>query len=62
MRAAARPYGMSKFYSFLGATIGSYAGWIIGARVGQATAFIVSMIGTGLGIYYGRRIAQYYGG
>ena len=53
---------MSKFYSFLGATIGSYAGWMIGARIGQASAFIVSMIGTGLGIYYGRRIAQYYGG
>lgn len=53
---------MSKFYSFLGATIGGYAGWALGARIGIATAFILSMIGTGLGIYYGRRIAQYYGG
>lgn len=53
---------MVKFYAFLGATIGGYAGWAVGARIGFFTAFIVSMAGTGLGIYYGRRIAQYYGG
>jgi hypothetical protein len=52
---------MGKFFSFIGATIGGYAGWAIGARVGFTTAFIVSMVGTGVGIYYGRRIAQYYG-
>ena len=52
---------MSKLFSFLGATILGYAGWFIGARIGVATAFIVSMVGTGVGMYYGRRIAQYYG-
>ena len=53
---------MGKLFSFIGATIGGYAGWFVGARVGTATAFILSMVGTGIGIYYGRRIAANYGG
>ena len=52
---------MRKLFSFLGATILGYAGWFIGARVGITTAFIVSMVGTGFGMYYGSKIAQYYG-
>ena len=53
---------MEKVFSFIGATVGGYAGWALGATVGTATAFIVSMVGTGIGIYYGRRIARNYGG
>ena len=56
-----RPFGMGKLFSFIGATIGGYAGWFVGAKIGFTTAFIVSMIGTGVGMYYGRRIAQNYG-
>ncbi len=52
---------MSKLFSFLGATIGGYAGWFLGARIGFTTAFMLSMVGTGVGIYYGRRIARNYG-
>lgn len=52
---------MLKFYSFIGATIGSYAGWALGAPVGLMTAFMMSMVGTGAGIYAGRRTARYYG-
>jgi phage tail tape-measure protein len=52
---------MLKLYSFIGATAGSYAGWALGATIGMTTAFIVSMVGTGLGIYAGRRAAHYYG-
>jgi hypothetical protein len=48
---------MTKLMGFLGATIGSYAGWALGARSGFMTAFMVSMVGTGLGIYAGRRVA-----
>ena len=36
---------------------GSYAGWYLGARVGFTTAFMVSMVGLGIGLYYGRKIA-----
>ncbi len=52
---------MMKFYGFLGATIGSYAGWYIGTPIGFMTAFSLSMVGTGVGIYAGRRVAQHYG-
>ena len=52
---------MLKLYSFIGATVGSYAGWALGAPVGIMTAFMLSFVGTGLGIYAGRRVAHYYG-
>jgi hypothetical protein len=53
---------MGKLFSFVGATILGYVGWYIGAKVGITTAFIVSMVGTGVGMYYGRLIARNYGG
>jgi hypothetical protein len=52
---------MLKLYSFIGATAGGYLGWAVGAPVGFMTAFMVSMIGTGFGIYVGRRVAHHYG-
>jgi hypothetical protein len=52
---------MLKLYSFIGATVGSYSGWALGAPIGFMTAFMVSMVGTGVGIYAGRRIAHHYG-
>lgn len=51
---------MSKLFSFIGATVLGYVGWFAGARVGITTAFILSMVGTGVGMYYGRKIAQNY--
>ena len=36
---------MLKLYSFIGATVGSYAGWALGAPVGFMTAFMVSFVG-----------------
>ena len=52
---------MGKLFSFIGATIGSYAGWFLGAKIGFTTAFMLGMVGTGIGIYYGRMIARNYG-
>jgi uncharacterized membrane protein YeaQ/YmgE (transglycosylase-associated protein family) len=49
---------MTKLLGFVGATVGGYTGWALGALAGPFTAFMVSMIGTGVGMYYGRRIAQ----
>jgi len=46
---------MGKVFAFIGATIGGYGGWALGATVGFTTAFIVSMIGTGLGLWATRR-------
>ncbi|HEX9608345.1 MAG TPA: hypothetical protein VF962_14050 [Gemmatimonadaceae bacterium] len=56
----ARLLGMGKLFAFVGSTIGGYAGWALGATVGLTTAVMVSMVGTGIGIYYGRRIAKAY--
>jgi uncharacterized membrane protein YeaQ/YmgE (transglycosylase-associated protein family) len=49
---------INKLVGFIGATVGSYAGWFLGARVGMMTAFMLSVVGTGLGIFLGRRIVR----
>jgi len=41
-------------------TIGSAVGWWLGALVGTTTAIVLSAIGTGLGVYYARRLARDY--
>ena len=51
---------MTKLVILLTSTVGSAIGWWLGAKVGIMTAFMVSMLGTGLGIYYGRKAAQHY--
>ena len=49
---------MGKLLAFVGATAGGYTGWALGALVGTFAAFVVSMVGTAVGVYYARRIAQ----
>jgi len=51
---------MTKLMGFIGATLGSSAGWWLGAKIGFMTAFMVSIVGTGIGIYFGRRAAEHY--
>ena len=51
---------MKKLFAFVGATIGSYAGWALGAVFGTMTAFMLSIVGTGAGIYVGAKIAGQY--
>jgi len=48
---------MTKLAVFAGATLGGSIGWWLGAYAGVFTAFVLSMVGTGLGMYYGRRVA-----
>ena len=48
---------MNKLIGGIGATLGSAVGWWLGARGGFFMAFVVSMVGTGLGLYWGRRLA-----
>jgi len=47
-----------KLFGFVGATIGSYAGWALGHRFGTMTAFMTSTIVAGVGLWAGRRVAQ----
>ena len=51
---------MSKLLVLVGSTIGSYAGWWLGAHIGIMTAFMVSIAGMAFGIYVGRKIALNY--
>jgi hypothetical protein len=51
---------MSKLFMLVGSTVGSYAGWWVGGHAGVMTAFILSTVGTGAGLYAGRRMAQGY--
>jgi len=49
---------VSKVLTLLGASVGGAIGWWLGARIGTMTAFVVSTVGTGVGVYAGRRIAD----
>jgi hypothetical protein len=53
---------VSKLLALVGATVVGWLGWWLGAYVGTVTAFVLSMVGTGIGIYAGRRLAQHLGG
>lgn len=46
---------MSKLIYFIGATVGGWVGWYIGLPMGMFAAFMVSMVGTGFGIYAGHK-------
>ena len=52
--------GMSKLASFIGMTVGGAIGWYAGMVVGYMTAFVLSCVGTGVGLYVARRAAQQY--
>ena len=51
---------MDKLLGFLGLMVGGWLGWAIGARFSFTLALLVSIVGTGVGLYIGRRIAQEY--
>ena len=52
---------LTKLCSFIGATVLGGIGWWAGERMGMMTAFILSMIGTGFGMYFGVKVARHYG-
>lgn len=49
---------MTKLLALVGSIVGSYIGWFVGRPVGLMTAFMLSMVGTGFGIWAGRRAAD----
>ncbi len=51
---------MSKLIGFVGTMVGSSIGWWLGAKVGIMTALALSFVGTGVGLYYGRKFAANY--
>lgn len=51
---------MEKLLVFLGLSVGGWIGWALGARFGFFAAFVLGVVGTGVGLYVGRRIARDY--
>jgi hypothetical protein len=49
---------MTKLIVFITATIAGAIGWWLGEGAGIMTAFMVSTVFSGVGIYYGRKLAQ----
>jgi hypothetical protein len=46
---------MKGFLNFMGMSVGGWLGWAIGAPISIFTAFVVSMVGTGVGLYLTQR-------
>ena len=49
------PRSMKGFLNLFGMSVGGWIGWALGAQVSIFTAFIVSMVGTGVGLFYTQR-------
>lgn len=49
---------MEKLLAVAGLSLGGWAGWAAGAPFGFFPAFLLSTVGTGLGLYVGRKIAR----
>jgi hypothetical protein len=43
---------------FLGGTVGGAIGWWLGEGAGYRTAFLLSMVGTGVGMHYAVKLAR----
>jgi hypothetical protein len=51
---------MNKIMNLIGMTVGGGLGWVLGAGISVFTAFIVSVVGTGLGLYAAQRFTRRY--
>jgi hypothetical protein len=51
---------MRRLYGLIGATVGGWLGWAAGAWISIFVAFILSVVGTGVGLYLGYRLAARY--
>jgi hypothetical protein len=49
-----------KLAGLVGAMVAGYAAWFATSGLGFMTAFIVSTIASGIGMYYGAKIARKY--
>ena len=47
---------MDKLLGYVGMFVGGWAGWAMGAWISIFTAFILSLVGTGVGLYAARRV------
>jgi hypothetical protein len=47
---------MGTFFAIVGSSIGGWLGWVVGAKIGFMSAYMLSVVGTAAGVYYGRRL------
>ena len=46
---------MKRFLNFAGMSAGGWIGWFLGQPISFFTAFMVSMVGSGVGLYFTRK-------
>ncbi|HET8653905.1 MAG TPA: hypothetical protein VFL93_00130 [Longimicrobiaceae bacterium] len=51
---------MNKLFNGIGAFVGSWAGWAVGAQVSMMTAFVLSTLGMGVGMFAARWLLREY--
>lgn len=51
---------MKRIMNFIGMTLGGWVGWALGSRISIFTAFMVSVVGTGVGLYAAQKVNRYY--
>lgn len=51
---------MKRILDFFGMSAGGWLGWVAGAPVSIFVAFVVSMVGAGVGLYAARRFTMRY--
>ncbi len=57
----AHPPHMTKLLVTLSTFLLGSIGWYAGERIGTFSAFLASIVGTGVGVYVGRRLAAHWG-
>jgi positive regulator of sigma E activity len=50
---------MRRLLDLVGMTAGGWLGWMVGAWISLFTAFVVSVVGTGVGFYLARRVTKH---
>lgn len=51
---------MKGIMNFVGMTIGGWLGWALGSQISIFSAFMVSVVGTGLGLYAAQRVNRHF--
>ena len=51
---------MRRLFGLIGATAGGWLGWYVGALLSLVAAFMLGVVGTGIGLYVGYRAAARY--
>jgi hypothetical protein len=49
---------MTRLLNLVGMTVGGWLGWQLGILVSFFTAFLIGMVGTGLGLYAAQRVSK----